>query len=210
VSALRCLPFPAPDYAVGFNRRPDKRGPNQECRQGAAVADRFIRALPHHIEKSDCSRTAVQIWIALCGRRNGANETFATMPQLAAACMVSVRTAQRAVEELLQTGWLCKPNGDRGGRPRESNINSKPASTFHLHPFTKGCGAVPVESIQRRPRPDMVEVNRRRWRIDRLTHETEKDDRLSWFLSSFGGDDVIAPSPTKDHEPDIDLGGVQS
>jgi len=173
------------------------------------IADKFIKAQPRHIEKSDCSRTAVQTWGKLCDRRNGANEAFVTMPELAAACIVSVRTAQRAIEELLQKGWLCKPNGDRGGRPRERKADSKPASTFHLHPFGKGCRVVPVESIQRRPPPDMVEVNRRRWGIERLTRETRNDDRLSWFLSSFCDDKVLPPLPPKDDKSDIELAGVR-
>jgi hypothetical protein len=177
MSAIRCLSFPAPDRRIAFKRHPEKATPNQECRQGAMVADKFIKAQPRHIEKSDCSRTAVQVWGKLCDHRDGTNETFVSTGSLAAACRVSVRTARRAIEELRQKGWLCLPNGDSGGRPRERNVDSKPAATFQVHPFGQGCRLPSADLKQRRARPDMVEVNRRRWGTESVIQEPQKDDK---------------------------------
>src|SRR5581483_5594193 len=72
------------------------------------------KAQPRDIFGAKLSRSATQIWVALCDHRSAANLAYPKLDTLAGECRLSRRTVQRALEELRECGWICMPDGDAG------------------------------------------------------------------------------------------------
>ena len=91
------------------------------------------RAQPRDVAGSDLSRIAAQVWQqSLCEHRNADNDAWPKVATIARTeCRFSIRTAQRALAELQNKGWIRTPLGDAGG--------SRKGSLYHLHPDGATC-----------------------------------------------------------------------
>ena len=86
------------------------------------------------VESAPLKRSAAQLYGALCDCVDHSAYTalvWPKVPTLARRMKVTVRTVQRALEELSAAGWIGTPFGDAGGA-REGVV-------YHLHPDGGAC-----------------------------------------------------------------------
>lgn len=140
-------------------------------------------AWPRAIHYSDLSRTARQVWMVLCDLRSVQNFCYPTLRFIAERCQLSIRTIQRAMEELQSKSWICSPEGKAGGRPSNKRGKDEGSVLYHLHPDGMSCGLAKTErQPARRTRPDVAERNRKRARAEIATPvKAHNHDKLSCF-----------------------------
>lgn len=134
-------------------------------------------AQPRHVRDSDLSRTERQVWFVLCDHRNKGNVCFPRVETIAKECCISVRSVQRAIQELLRKGWICMPNGDAGGRGN--------ATVYHLHADGHPCHRPKSEPKQQAAAARCRETSKKGDNVtpfpseERVTNPTVKGDILT-------------------------------
>ncbi len=89
------------------------------------------------LEAQNISKGAKRYWINhLCKYRNTSNLAWPKIATAMADLVTSERSIQNYRRELLDAGWICLPEGDAGGRPRDGE---RGGTVIHLHPNGKPC-----------------------------------------------------------------------
>lgn len=113
----------------------EKRAPGRALNKKSSLSsDPCQHAHKRDVDAASLKRSAAQLYGALCDCLDHSAYTGLVWPKvetLARRMRVTVRTVQRALEELTASGWIGTPFGDAGG--------AREGVQYHLHPEGRAC-----------------------------------------------------------------------